>query len=162
MLDTKNPLAYVSFAITDGKSAGSGFGGAMRGNLLIRLALLGGLLASCGTVFAHHGSAAYASAVVAMKDATVTRFTWNNPHCIVMFDTKDDKGNVAHWAAEIGSPAAVTVLGWNKNSLQPGDVVTVYLWPAKSGRPVGRLNRVVFPDGKMLRDSQLGGGEDKE
>jgi hypothetical protein len=97
-----------------------------------------------------------------MKDVTVTRFAWNNPHCIVMFDAKDDKGNVAHWAAEIGSPPAVTVLGWTKNSLQPGDVVTIYLWPAKSGRPVGRLNRVVFPDGKMLRDSQLGGGEDKE
>jgi uncharacterized protein DUF6152 len=134
----------------------------MKGKPLGCLALLVGVLAGSGSLFAHHGSAAYASAVVAMKDATVTRFTWNNPHCIVMFDTKDDKGNVVHWAAEIGSPAAVTVLGWNKNSLQPGDVVTVYLWPAKSGRPVGRLNRVVFPDGKMLRDSQLGGGEDKE
>lgn len=134
----------------------------MKRNLLIRLALLGGLLAGSSPLFAHHGSAAYASNVVAMKDVTVTRFTWNNPHCIIMFDAKDDKGNLVHWASEIGSPAAVTVLGWNKNSLQPGDVVTIYVWPAKSGRPVGRLNRIVFPDGKMLRDSQLGGGGDKE
>jgi hypothetical protein len=134
----------------------------MRGNFLVRLALLGGFLASSSPLFAHHGSAAYASSVVAMKDVTVTRFAWNNPHCIVMFDAKDDKGNVVHWAAEIGSPPAVTVLGWTKNSLQPGDVVTIYLWPAKSGRPVGRLNRVLFPDGKMLRDSQLGGDGDKE
>jgi hypothetical protein len=94
-----------------------------------------------------------------MKDATITKFTWNNPHCIVMFDVKDDQGNIAHWAAEIGSPPAVSLLGWNRNSLQPGDVVTVYIWPAKSGRPVGRLNKVVFPDGKTLRDTQLGGGE---
>jgi hypothetical protein len=133
----------------------------MKGKLLICSALFVGLLAVCGSAFAHHGSAAYASAVVTMKDATVTRFTWNNPHCIVMFDVKDDKGEVTHWAAEIGSPPAVSLIGWNKNSLQPGDVVTVYLWPAKSGRPVGRLNRVVFPDGKILRDSQLGGGEGK-
>jgi hypothetical protein len=133
----------------------------MRGNLLVRLALIG-FLAGSSPLFAHHGSAAYASSVVAMKDVTVTRFAWNNPHCIVMFDAKDDKGNIVHWAAEIGSPPAVTVLGWTKNSLQPGDVVTIYLWPAKSGRPVGRLNRVLFPDGKMLRDSQLGGDGDKE
>ena len=130
----------------------------MKSKLLACLAVVGGVLAGSGSLLAHHGSAAYASAVVAMKDVTVTRFAWNNPHCIVMFDAKDDKGNVAHWAAEIGSPPAVSVLGWTKNSLQPGDVVTVYVWPAKSGRP----NRVVFPDGKMLRDSQLGGGGDKE
>jgi hypothetical protein len=53
-------------------------------------------------------------------------------------------------------------MGWTRNSLQPGDVVTVYVWPAKSGRPVGRLNKIVFPDGKTLRDSQLGGGEEKQ
>lgn len=127
--------------------------------LLVCLALMAGVLAGSYRLHAHHGSAAYATNVVAMKDVTVTRFAWNNPHCIVMFDAKDDKGNIVHWAAEIGSPPAVTVLGWTKNSLQPGDMVTVYLWPAKSGRPVGRLNRVVFPDGKILRDSQLGGGE---
>jgi hypothetical protein len=128
----------------------------------VLLALVGGVLAVCGSALAHHGSAAYSNSVIAMKNVTVTRFAWNNPHCIVMFDAKDDKANVVHWAAEIGSPPAVTVLGWTKNSLQPGDVVTLYVWPAKSGRPVGRLNRVVFPDGKVLRDSQLGGGGDKE
>ena len=123
------------------------------------LALLGGLLAVCGPLYAHHGSAAYQTKVMEMKAATVTKFSWNNPHAIVAFDAKDDKGNVAHWIAEIGSPTNVSALGWTRNSLHPGDVVTVYLWPAKSGRPVGRMNRVVLPDGRTLRDSQLGGGE---
>ena len=134
----------------------------MKSKLLILGAFVAGLSSLCGSALAHHGSAAYATSVVVMKNATVTKFTWNNPHCIVMFDVKDDKGNVAHWAAEIGSPPAVSLLGWTRNSLQPGDMVTVYIWPAKSGRPVGRLNRIVFPDGKELRDSQLGGGEDKK
>lgn len=91
----------------------------MRKKILI--ALVAGVLAVCGSACAHHGSAAYSNNVIAMKDVTVTKFAWNNPHCIVMFDAKDDKGNVVHWAAEIGSPPAVTVLGWTKNSLQPGD-----------------------------------------
>ena len=122
----------------------------MKSKLLMSMSLVVGLLAVSGTVLAHHGSAAYANAVVVMKDATVTRFVWSNPHAIVMFDVKDDKGNVVHWAGEIGGPPAVSLLGWTRNSLQPGDVITVYIWPAKSGRPVGRLNRVVFPDGKEL------------
>ena len=131
----------------------------MRSKLPMCLALAGGVLSLCGPVFAHHGSAAYEAKVVEMKDATVTKFTWSNPHALVMFDVKDDKGNVVNWAAEIGSPPAVAVLGWTRTSLHPGDKVTVYLWPAKSGRSVGRMNRVVFPDGRTLRDSQLGGGE---
>jgi hypothetical protein len=129
---------------------------------LLCLAFVVGVLTFCGPTFAHHGSAAYSNSVAVMKDAMVTKFTWNNPHCIVMFDVKDEKGNVAHWAAEIGSPPAVSLLGWTRNSLQSGDVVTIYIWPAKSGRPVGRLNKVVFPDGKTLRDTQLGGGEGEE
>jgi hypothetical protein len=113
-------------------------------------------------MFAHHGSAAYAENVVVLKDATVTKFVWANPHSFVMFDVKDDKGNIVHWAAETGSSSAVSLLGWNRNSLQPGDVVAVYIWAAKSGSPVGRLNKIVFPDGKTLRDSVLGGETSKK
>ena len=110
-----------------------------------------------GALLAHHGAAAYADKLTELKGATVTKFVWANPHSIVLFDVKDDKGTVTHWAAEAGSPSAVGLLGWNRTSLQPGDVVTVYLYPAKSGNPVGRLNKIVFADGRTLRDSQLGG-----
>jgi hypothetical protein len=126
------------------------------------LALLCGLLAVCAPLWAHHGSAAYQTKVMEMKSATVTKFMWSNPHALVYFDVKDSSGSVAHWIAEIGSPTNVSVLGWTRNSLHPGDVVTVYLWPAKSGRTVGRMNRVVMADGKTLRDSQLGGGEGED
>jgi hypothetical protein len=119
--------------------------------------LLTGVLLAGAPLLAHHGAAAYSDQVQILKDATVTKFIWANPHCIVMFDVKDDKGNVTHWAGEEGSPSAVGLLGWNRNSLQPGDVITVYIYPAKSGSPVGRLNKVILPDGKTLRDSQLGG-----
>ena len=36
-------------------------------------------------------------------------------------------------------------------------MVTVYIYPAKSGNPVGRLNKIIFANGRTLRDSQLGG-----
>jgi hypothetical protein len=100
--------------------------------------------------------------VVVLKDATITKFIWANPHSIAMFDVKDDKGNVSHWAAEAGSPSALTLIGWTKNSLKPGDVVTVYTFQSKNGNPVGRLNKIVLTDGTTLKDSQLGDADSKE
>ena len=124
--------------------------------------LLVGLLLASAPLLAHHGAAAYADKIVVLKDATVTKFVWANPHTILQFDAKDDKGDMIHWAGEAGSPSAIGLLGWNRNSVQPGDIITVYIYPAKSGNPVGRLNKVVFADGKTLRDSQLGGDKSNE
>jgi hypothetical protein len=127
------------------------------GKLLISLALLGVLLAVGVPVFAHHGSASYKTdAVVVMKQATVTKFLWANPHSMLLFDVKDDQGNVSHWAGEAGSPAAIRPLGWNKNSLRPGDVITVHLYPSKFESNVGRVDKIVLADGTTLKDSPRG------
>jgi hypothetical protein len=75
---------------------------------------------------------------------------------MVLFDVKDDKGNVSHWAGEAGSPAAVRVLGWNKNSVQAGDVITVHLYLSKFESNVGRLEKIVLADGTTLKDSPRG------
>jgi hypothetical protein len=131
----------------------------MKGKLLVSLALVAGFLGICGPVFAHHGSAAYADKMIVLKEATVTKFAWANPHSILMFDVKDDKGNVVNWAGEAGSPSALGLIDWSKSSVQPGDTITVYIFPAKSGNPVGRMNKIVLADGKELHDSQLGGGK---
>jgi hypothetical protein len=114
-------------------------------------------LAICSTAFAHHGAAAYdMSKPVVMKEAVVTRYIWANPHTLVFFDAKDDKGNTTHWSVELGSPSAIALMGWNRGSLKAGDVITVYMFPAKNGNPVGRINKIVLADGTLLRDSQTG------
>jgi len=129
----------------------------MRNKLLPSFALIAGLLSIGVPLFAHHGSAAYADKMIVLKQATVTKFAWANPHSIVMFAVKDDKGNEVNWAGEAGSPSALGLIGWSKRSVQPGDVITVYMFPAKSGKNVGRLNKIVLADGTELHDSQLGG-----
>ena len=91
-----------------------------------------------------------------MKQATVTKFVWANPHSMLLFVVKDDHGNTAHWAGEGGSPSAIRHLGWNKNSLQAGDVITVQLYPSKFESNVGRLVEVVLSDGTTLKDSPRG------
>jgi len=124
--------------------------------MMIFLAL-SGLLMTWSPLFAHHGSQAYSSTPIVLKDATVTKFQWANPHCVVTFDVTDDQGKVVHWAAEAGSPSALGLIGWTRSAIRPGDKVTVYIFQTKSGNSVGRLNKVLLADGTELRDSQLGG-----
>ena len=118
------------------------------------LVFLFAALLVCGPAFAHHGSASYqAGKPLVLEQATVTRFLWANPHAMVLFDVKDDQGNITHWAGEAGSPAAIRLLGWNKNSVRPGDVVTIQLYPSKFENGVGRVVRIVLSDGTTLENS---------
>jgi len=126
-----------------------------------RLAIFLGLVLVCllagGAAFAHHGNVAYnMKDIVVLKNATVTKFFWANPHCILAFDIKDDSGNVTHWAAEAGSPSSLALLGWSRTVIEPGDVITVNLFQSKTGNPVGRLQKIVLADGKTYKDSALG------
>ncbi len=121
------------------------------------LAPLGGIvtLAFCSTMFAHHGSAAYNQTATTLKNVTVTKVNWGNPHTLVLFDAKDDQGNVKHWVAEANAASAVSASGWTKNAIQPGDVITVVLYPAKNGLSVGRVGKVVLADGRAFGDGTL-------
>ncbi len=128
----------------------------MERRVSVSLALIVGLLASV-PIFAHHGNNAYdTSKVVVFKNVTVTKYFWANPHVIISFDVKDDKGNVLHWNAEAGTPNTVALAGCTKTSVHVGDVISVYVFQAKTGNPVGRLNKIVLADGTELRDSALG------
>ena len=129
----------------------------MKRKLLTMVVLLAGLAASGSAVFAHHGAAAYdMSKPVVLKDATVTEFLWINPHPLIKADYKDEQGNVQHWTMEMGSTISAQLLGWTRTTLAFGDVVTLYVWQAKTKVPVGRFNKVVFSDGTTMRDTQTG------
>jgi hypothetical protein len=115
------------------------------------------LLAVCSPLFAHHGAAAYdMTKPLVLKDAVVTKYTWANPHTLIYFDSKDEGGAATHWAVELGSPSAIALMGWNRTTLKPGDIVTVYMFKSKNGTSVGRINKVILPDGTLMRDSQTG------
>ena len=101
-------------------------------------------------MFAHHGNSAYDMSKLIPMKATVTKFEYSNPHAQVYYDVTDDKGNVEHWVAETTNPAMLNRVGWNKETLKPGDQVTLFVNPNKVGAKVTFLQKVVFPDGKEL------------
>jgi hypothetical protein len=129
----------------------------VKAKALMMVVLFAGLAASDRPLFAHHGAAAYdMSKPVVLKNATVTEFVWINPHPLIKADYKDEQGNVQHWTMEMGSTVSAQLLGWTRTTLNYGDVVTLYVWQAKTKLPVGRFNKVVFADGTTMRDTQTG------
>jgi hypothetical protein len=118
---------------------------------------LGLLVAAGAPALAHHGNAAYADTITEFKQATVTKVLWSNPHALIDFDAKNAKGEVVHMVVETAAPQALRLIGWSKDSIMPGDVVTVRMYVAKNGNPAGRLNKIVMADGSEFHDTQLGG-----
>ena len=121
------------------------------------ITIVAGLLLLCSVAVAHHGAAAYdMTKPVVLKDAVVKEFIWINPHPLIKADFKDEKGNVQHWTMEMGSTVSSQLIGWSRTTLHFGDVVTLYVWQAKTHAPVGRFNKVILPDGSTMRDTQTG------
>jgi len=128
--------------------------------VLLLVALFAGLAASDSPLFAHHGNAAFeVGKPTVLKDAVVMEFIWINLHPLIKADYKDEKGEVQHWIMEMGSTVSAQLIGWSRTTLAPGDVVTLYVWKAKTGAYAGRFNKVDFPDGTTMRDTQTGGDD---
>lgn len=129
----------------------------MRNGHVSGFALVVSLLIAAVPLLAHHGNAAFDSSKKLTLKGTVTEWVWANPHCWLKFDVKDDKGEVIHWLAEETNPPGLINSGWYKDSLKVGDEVTVILIPTKNGRPLGRVDRVILANGKVLRYFGEGG-----
>src|SRR5262245_994853 len=110
------------------------------------------LLVMGAAVAAPHGDAAYGDKTMEMKGCVVTEFDWMNPHSLIKFDYKTATGEVQKWTMEIGSPPSMVLLGWSRTTLRAGDVITAYVYQAKSGVKVGRTNKVILADGTVLAD----------
>jgi hypothetical protein len=122
----------------------------VKGKLPLFFALVIGVLNVSVPLFAHHGAAQFDVGKRVTIKGTVVEWFWANPHCFLRVDVKDDNGQMIHWVAEAQSGPNILPLGFAKGSFKPGDVVTVTLEPVKNGRPLGRLLRVVLPNGTTL------------
>jgi len=115
------------------------------------LLMAGALLWSAIPVLAHHS---FASEFDSNKSITlkgvVTKVEWLNPHAWFYIDVKDDSGGVQHWQCESGPPNILARNGWRKDSLKPGDEVTVYGFRAKDGTTTANAREVLLPSGKKV------------
>jgi hypothetical protein len=109
---------------------------------LMWAALALGVLAAPAVVSAHHGNAIYDESKAVTVKGVVTEWLWANPHCLLEFDVKDDKGNSVHWTAEVSNPPDMINRGWSRKMFKAGDDVTITMIVAKNGEPIGRIARI--------------------
>ena len=123
----------------------------MRSTNLCRI-LWGGVcgLALLGTAAAHHSTAMYDYTKTVKLTGTVRQFQWTNPHCFVQVIALNEQGKEVEWAIETGTPVISARKGWSKNSLKPGDKVSMVIRPLRDGSPGGTLHTVTLADGKVL------------
>ena len=113
----------------------------MRTFLIAAVALL---CAGTPAVIAHHSFSAEFDAKQPFKlTGTVTKVEWTNPHVFFYVDIVDDQtGARTNWAFEMGNVNALMRAGWKRDSLKPGDRVTVEGSRARNGTPLGNAAAV--------------------
>jgi hypothetical protein len=104
----------------------------------IRLLSASFLAASCAatSLWAHHGDAGRFEDATTTIVGTVVAFQFVNPHSVIIFSVADESGAQTTWQAELGGlQGLVRSYGWDRNTFEPGDRISVTGRVVKSGAP---------------------------
>src|SRR5882672_1303914 len=118
-------------------------------HLVPSLALI--LIFGC-LALAHHSIAGYDTKKELAVRGTVVEFRWRNPHIIILWESKDESGNIVEWSGEMASPTTMMQLGMNRNSLKKGDEAIFSVNRSATGQPLGLVKKITGADGHIIVD----------
>jgi hypothetical protein len=98
-------------------------------------------------VSAHHSFAMFDDTKEVTLKGTVGEFQWTNPHSWLQVRVVGAGGEPDEWAVEMLSPNVLGRMGWKRNSLKPGDEVTVVIHPLRNGAKGGNMVSVQDKNG---------------
>ena len=126
---------------------------------LLAMVCFGLSVAASTTAIAHHSFAAeFDQNSPVTLTGTVTKVEFQNPHIYFYLDVRDQSGKVVNWSFEGGPPNVLYRQGWRKDSVKPGDVLTVKGFRAKDGSFLVAARTVNLPDGREVFGGTPGDG----
>lgn len=105
---------------------------------------------------AHHGSAiSYDTTHLWSTWATVTSFSYQNPHPTMTFDRTTKDGMVEHWVAELlTNPSVLVRAGWTRarsvEALKTGTKVKLYVGTSRAGGYSGIVMKIENAQGESI------------
>src|SRR5579864_4475784 len=118
-------------------------------------------------VFAHHGDAGRYEDNLTILTGTVVDLQLVDPHSVIFFDVTGDDGKQVRWQAELNGKAGLAKnFGWTRNTVKPGDKITLTGRKVKSGAPymnlTDRANVVMTDTGKEIFRTNNYGTEERK
>jgi hypothetical protein len=126
------------------------------------LLLLGALLVM-QPANAHHSFAMFDMKKTITLEGAIKAVHWANPHVWIDVEVKKADRTTDVWGIETGATNTLIRHGWKRDSLKPGDKVSVDVHPMRNGTTAGSLVEFRLEDGRVLHNQAQGAPQpDKE
>ena len=114
------------------------------------IAAAGVMLLAQSAALAHHSFSMFDMTKTVTLEGTIKEFQWTNPHTFTWLDVPNGSGGTDVYGIEGMSPNFLGRRGWSKNTLKPGDKVTIFIYPLKDGLKGGTFLRCKLADGTEM------------
>lgn len=94
--------------------------------------------------FAHHSAAAFNTEVETTITGTVKEYSFRNPHVYMTLEVKKEEGSTVTTEVEAGAGSVLSPLGFTRDAVKVGDVVTVHGNPGRRTPDELLLGRELF------------------
>ena len=116
--------------------------------------ILTGILFCCSIfimpAYSHHSMIRFDTGKSISMKGVVKRLEWKNPHVYIYVQQLNDAGEVVDWEIEGPPPALMLRLGWSRDTLTPGQAITI------TGSPHRDANiKSIFPSAITSNDKEL-------
>jgi hypothetical protein len=99
---------------------------------------------------AHHSAAMYDMSRLVTVHGTVEKYDWRNPHVYIYVEETTEHGERREWEVEALPTTIMQRLGWDAETLRPGDRVEVMGFATRNPRRQGLNPTLIVTDEGIL------------